>query len=179
MIRRLLAAGAMSAIVLAGAIVALEAFGLLFQRGAPEPAILNIHAQEVPEESAPALLWKRLEEEQQRRHEAERQEAARRAAEEERKLAEQKVAALGPAPLVDPPWRIEVQPVPEQARVLKVTVSVAEPELGTPTVHRASARPDRARSIRRGAGRVSGPGCPFLGWLEAVMAPPAPRRGAI
>lgn len=200
MIRRLLATAATSAILLAGAIIALEAVGLLFRRGAPEPVIANVHIWEVPEQSAPALLWKRQDElelarlrreEEERRREAERQASE---VDEERGLADAlrwaeayrrkretklKVAALGPPPMLDSPWQVDVQPAPPQARDLKITATVAEPERDTPTVPPPSARPDRAKSVRRDSSRANGIGCPFLGWLAAVMAPPAPRRGAI
>jgi len=196
MIRRLLATAATSAILLAGAIIALEAVGLLFRRGTPEPVIANVHIRPVPEESAPALLWKRQDElelarlrrEEEGRHEAERSEA-----DEERALAdalrwaeayrrkretELKVAALGPPPMFDSSRQVDVQPAPPQDRDLKLTATLAGPERNTHAVLRPSARPDRARSVRRGFRRANGIGCPFLGWLAAVMAPPAPRRGA-
>jgi hypothetical protein len=192
MIRRLLATAATSAILLAGAIIALEAVGLLFRKGTPEPVIANVHIRPVPEESAPALLWKRQDELElaRLRREAEQQASA---ADEERALAdalrwadayrrkresELKVAALGPSPMLDSSRQVDVQPAPPQDRDLKLTASVAEPERSTHTVLRPSARPDRARSVRRGSRRASGTGCPFLGWLAAVMAPAAPRRGA-
>jgi hypothetical protein len=201
MIRRLLATGATSAILVAAAIVALEATGLLFQKGTPEPVIANVHVREVPEETAPALLWKRQEELELARlkraqeevwREAERLDADRQADDEERKLADalrwaeayrrkreggQKVAALWPPPVMDTPAAAEPQPVPPQTRDPKLSPAVAEPERGTPTTHRPSARPGRAGSMRRGAGPQTSAGCPFLGWLQAVVAPSAPRRG--
>jgi hypothetical protein len=198
MIRRLLATAATSAILLAGAIIALEAVGLLFRRGTPEPVIANVHIQPVPEETAPALLWKRQDElklarlraEEERIREADRQASeadearaladALRWAEDYRRKREagQKVAALGPLPVVDPPLPVEPGPEPKQARDPKITAAVAGPERSRPMVDRLSARSDRARSGRRGARRASGIGCPLLGWLQTVMAPPAPRRGA-
>jgi hypothetical protein len=202
MIRRLLATAATSAILVAGAMVALEAVGLLFQKATPEPVIANVHVREVPEETAPARLWKRQEElelarlkaEAERRQEAERQEASRQAEDEdeERKLADalrwaeeyrlehegrQKVAALGPPPVVDAPVAVEPQPVPPQTHDSKLTPAVAEPERDTPTTRRPSATPNRAGSMRRGSSRPTSAGCPLLGWLQAVVAPPLPRRG--
>ena len=182
--------------------VALEAAGLLFQKGTPEAVIANVHVREVPEETAAALLWKRQEElelarlkgeQEELRLEAERLEAGRQAEDEERKLADalrwaeayrrrrdggRKVAALGPPPVVDASADVEPQPVPPQTRDPKLTPAVAAPERGTPTTHRPSARPGRAGSTRRATGRRTSAGCPFLGWLQGVAAPPAPRRGA-
>jgi hypothetical protein len=191
MIRRLLATVGIAAVLVAGAIVALEAVGLLFRKGAPAPVIAEVHLGEVPEETAPARLWKQLDEqelakaraeEERRRQEAERHEAARQAEEAERKRpAEQKAAALGPQPVVDVAWQVEVQPVPEQVHEVKLT-AVAAQEQGKRTLQRLSARPDGARSlprpVREGSGRTRGNGCPFLGWLETVLIPPAPRKGA-
>ena len=201
MIRRLLATAATSAILVAAAIVALEAAGLLFRQGTPEPVIANVHIREVPEETAPALLWKRQEElalarlkagQEERRREAERLDAGRQAEDEARNLADalrwaeayrrkregvQKVAALGPPPLVGAPAEVEPQPAPPQARDPKLTPAAAEPERGSPTPHRSLARPGRAGSMRRGAGNRGSAGCPFLRWLQAVVAPPPSGRG--
>lgn len=202
MIRRLLATAATSAILVAAAIIALEAAGLLFRQGTPEPVLANVHLREVPEETAPALLWKRQEElalarlkaeQEERRQEAERQDTGRQAQDEERKLADalrwaeayrrkreggQQVAALSPPPVVDAPAAAEPQPVPPQTGEPKLTPAVADPERGSPTTHRPSAGPGRAGPMRSGAGRRASAGCPFLRWLQAVVAPPAPRRGA-
>jgi hypothetical protein len=202
MIRRLLATVATSAILVAAAMVALEATGLLFQKGTPEPVIANIHVREVPEETAPALVWKRQEElelarlkgaQEEVRLEAERLEAARQTEDEERRLADalrwaeayrrgreggQKVAALSPPPVVDAPAVAEPRPVPPQTRDPKLTPAAAGPARETPTTHRPSARPGRAGPVRGGAVRRISAGCPFLGWLQAVVAPPPPRRGA-
>jgi hypothetical protein len=202
MIRRLLATAATSAVLAAGTIIALEAAGLLFRQGTPEPVIASVHIREVPEETAPALLWKRQEElalarlnakQEERRREAEGLEAGRQAQDEERNLDDalrwaeayrrkreggQKVAALGPPPVVDAPAEVEPQPMPPQIRDPKLTPAAAEPDRATPTVHRPSARPARARSTRRGAGHRTSAGCPFLRWLQAIVAPPEPGRGA-
>ncbi len=179
-IRRLLAAAATSALLLLGAIIALEALGLLFQKEAREPVIANVHMLEVPEDTAPALLWKQLEE----------QARSKAKAEKRRLEAGQKTAALtppplelAPPPLEDVPWLVYVQPAPQQARKapqqareVKATATVAEPEQDAPKVHRVSARRERARSMRRGAGRPGSTGCPFLALLETIMGPPAPAR---
>jgi hypothetical protein len=198
MIRKLLATAATSAVLVAATIIALEAAGLLFRQGTPEPVIANVHVREVPEEAAPALLWKRQEElalarlkadQEERRREAERQDAAGQVEDEERKLADalrwaeayrgkhegvQKVAALGPPPVVDAPAAAEPQPVPPQTREPKLTPAVAEPERGGPATHRPLARPGRAGPMRRGSGHRASAGCPFLRWLQAVVAPPRP-----
>lgn len=205
-LRRLLAMVATSAILMLGAVIALEALGLLFQRQSPEPApvIANINVPDVPEETAPALLMKQLEEqeraeakvkaeqakEEQLRQEAERLKAAAEAEEAARKLAEagkleaekaaQKVAALGPPPVMDAPPQPEVrEPTPQEgARNAKLTPS-ARPEQGKRTLHLTPGRREQARRARRSAARAGSTRCPFLAWWETVvMGAPEPGRRA-
>jgi len=209
MIRRLLATAATSALLVVCTIIALEALGLLFQRGTPEPVIGNTAIADIPEESAVALLWKRqdqlalarLQAEQQRRHEAEQQEALAQAEDEERNLAdalrwaeqyrlkhgaEVKVAALGPPAVTDARGQAEAQAEPsvgpqrrpQLTRDLKLAAAVAETGRVHRTAHRPAARPDRPRAVRRGDARGTAAGCPLLGWIETMMAPPSPRRRA-
>jgi hypothetical protein len=205
-IRRLLATVATSAVLLLGAVIALEALGLLFQKGREEPApvIANANFREVPEEAAPAHLLKQLEEEEQakadadearvkgaqakeeqakeeqrrleaERLEAERQAAADAAAEEARKhaaeKAAQKVAALGPPPVIDAPPKAEAQPAPQEAaRNVKLGPS-AEPEQGKHRLHLTPARRERARAVRRANVHQARSRCPFLAWWETVVGP--------
>jgi hypothetical protein len=209
MIRRLLLTAATSALLVMCTIIALEALGLLFQRGTPVPVINSVVTTEVPEESAVALFWKRQDElalarlqaEQERLHEAEQQEAARQVEDEKRSLAdalrwaeqyrrrreaEVKLAALGPPPVTDargqvepqPGAAVEPQPGPQQAREVKLAAAAAAAGRVHRTVHRPAARADRPRVARRGASRDIAAGCPLLGWIETLMAPPSPRRRA-
>jgi hypothetical protein len=209
MIRRLLLTAATSALLVVCTIIALEALGLLFQRGTPEPVINSVLTPDIPEESAVTLFWKRQDElalariqaEQERLYEAEQQEAARQAGDEERSLAdalrwaeqyrrrreaEVKLAALGPPPVTDargqvepqPDAAVEPQPRPQQTRELKLAAATAATARVHRTAYRPAARPDRPRVARRGASRDTAAGCPLLGWIETLMAPPSPRRRA-
>jgi len=201
-IRRLLATLATSAVLLLGAVIALEALGLLFQRSRPdpEPVIANANFREVPEETAPAHLLKQLEEQErakaeadevrareeqakeERRLEAERQAATDAAEDEARRLAEarkreaetgsQKVAALGPPPVTDAPRQAEPEPAPQEAARTVKLAPSAEPDEGERTVHPAPTRRDRARAVRRGNVHQARSRCPFLAWWESVMGPP-------
>ena len=96
MIRRLLLTAATSALLVVCTIIALEALGLLFQRGTPEPVINSVVTPDIPEESAVTLRWKqqdqlalaRLQAEQERLHDAGQLEAARQAEAEAHNLAD-------------------------------------------------------------------------------------------
>ena len=96
-IRRLLATVATSAVLLLGAVIALETLGLLFQKGReePEPVIANVNFREVPEETAPAHLLKQLEEQERAKAQAEKVRAKEEQAKEEesRQEAERQVTA--------------------------------------------------------------------------------------
>src|SRR5262245_747877 len=99
MIRKLMATTASSAILLLGAVVGLEAVGLIFRGSPPQPRIASIQTGlDDPEALAAALLWRQQEqdmaearrkaEEELRRFEAGRQDAAGQAREEEGRLAD-------------------------------------------------------------------------------------------
>jgi hypothetical protein len=203
MIRRLLATVALSAVLLLSTVIALEAVGRLFQEESPEPAVLNVDVGEVPEETAPARLWKQLDEleaakaeaerKEVERKEAEREEAARQAAEERKRaeavrLAEEergrprvevKVATLGPPPVGDAPWQADVKPAPGQAhRTHEVKLAATVAAQQSKRMPQRLSQRDRARPVRGAYRRTKTARCPFLAWLETMMAPSAPRRGA-
>lgn len=198
MIRRLLATVALSAVLLLSTVIALEAVGRLFQEESPEPAVLNADVGEVPEETAPARLWKQLDEleavkAEAERKEAERKEAARQAAEERKRaeavrLAEEergrprvevKVATLAPPPVGDAPWQADVKPAPGQAhRTHEVKLAATVAAQQSKRMPQRLSQRDRARPVRGAYRRTKTARCPFLAWLETMMAPSAPRRGA-
>jgi hypothetical protein len=99
MIRKLMATIASSAILLLGALVGLEALGLIFRVDPPQLRIASIRTGlDDPEALAAALLWQQQEadsaearrkaEDELRRFEAARQDPAGQAREEERRLAD-------------------------------------------------------------------------------------------
>jgi hypothetical protein len=198
MMRKLMTTTASLTLLLGGAVVALEAVGLIFRAGPPQPRIASIQTGlDDPETHAAALLWQRQEEAEARRRadqdrrqfEAEWQAAVARAAEEEkwftdavawaeryrrRREAQRRVAALDRREAATPAEAAgKPQPPPlREARDLEVAAAAAEPG-PAPGAGRL-----RGRSHRKDAGRAAPRGCPFLAWLQAVVAPPASRRGA-
>jgi uncharacterized protein YfaS (alpha-2-macroglobulin family) len=91
-IGRLLATAATSVILLLGAVIALEALGLLFWKESPqsEPVVANVHFREVPEETAPARLLKQLEEQELAEAKAKEERAAQAKAEAARAAEERR-----------------------------------------------------------------------------------------
>jgi hypothetical protein len=198
-IRRLLATIATSAVLLFGAVIALEALGLLFQKARPdpEPVIVNANFREVPEDTAPAHLLKQLEEQERAKAEAEearakeaqakeavakeelrRQEAADAAEAEARKLAEQRKLeaekAARKVAALDPPPVIDAPPKAEVQPAPEAARNVklapsTEPEHGKHRLHLAPARRERARAVRRGNVHQARSRCPFLAWWETVV----------
>jgi hypothetical protein len=203
--RKLMTTVATWALVLVGALVALEAAGLIFRAGAPQPRIASVQtALDDPEVRAAALMWQQREEaearrraEADRRHfEAERAKAAAEAAEERKGFADalawaeayrnrreagRHVAALGQPQLAATAAEAspspQPQPAPPPARDADLKLAAVAAEPAPRTAGRPLARPDRAAPRRRHLPRAARTRCPFLGWLEAVMPPPAPRRG--
>lgn len=234
MIPRLLATAVALTILTVGAIIGLEAVGVLFQKGVQEPAIASMLSPHSPEDLAADGVTPPQEDEglaelllqaEFHRREAEREEAARQAADEDRKLADalrwaeryrarhgpgQQVAVLvvpleaatAPSGLAGPnkgkpPEPEAVAPslpeaVAEPASVdkqrqadLKLAKSEAE-DRARPIGPQGRPRPARTRAHRAGVGHDGGFRCPFLAWLQEVLAPPAasaarlptPRRRA-
>lgn len=209
-----MATTASSALLLVGAIVGLEALGLIFRGSPPQPRIASIQTGlEDPEALAAALLWQRQEEgqaeawrkaeEELRRFEAAGQDAAGQAEAEKRRLADAlrwaeryrqrqaevhlaqaRVAALGrPQAMVKPPEAAAPaqpqlppkQAAPQQPGEVKLAAAAGEPALPPQAQHRPSGRPAWTR--RTDAHRAGRSGCPFLRWLQAVVAPPTSPRG--
>jgi hypothetical protein len=202
--RKLMASIASLTLLLLGAVVALEALGLIFRAGPPQPKIASIQiGQDDPEAMAADLLWQRQEEAEGRRRsdqdrhqfEAARQAEAARTVEEEKGLAdalawaeryrrrrevERRVAGLGRPQAAAEPAESAGKPQPQHQlqdpHGLKIAAA-AEPAPASRSAERSLAGPQRARSRRRHIRRVAHSRCPFLGWLHTVMAPS--RQGAI
>jgi hypothetical protein len=135
-IQRLLATVATSAILLLGAVIALEALGLLFVKESAEPAVANVHFREVPEETAPAQLMKQLEEQERAeakvRQERARQEQANEAQASEEEQRRQAAADAEAARRLAEAEEREVEKAEQSAPTGKAAQRVAA--LGPPPV---------------------------------------------
>ena len=229
MIKQWVAAAVTLAVLTFGAVIALEAVGLLFQPGAPEPKVGSLQPRDVPEaklqqqheEGSLAQPPGHAERERQGR-EAEHLEAAKQALDEERKTAdahrwaeryrreaEQPLAVLGDKVRLaeratetgqvehtGPPYSIKEAALvgalgepgsgrldaghgddtkqPAKGCMTPCQVKAPEAKGGVRLVRLPFVRPGQVKRSGAGAADRGSVACPLLGWLQGVMARPAP-----